>query len=741
LGTGRYTVGSAVVKCGTEDGFGSGKAQITLLPTLPWWEIFFANDWISVYFSTGNDSPIGFGVVGQPNSPEDNDRVLFGFIDSVRKTVVVDKDSGETSVRCEIACSGFIKAFQRSSVYYNEMLGPKTLFGAMMPGLSTLTKHVPLSGTPTTLARAIALTYLGYAGQFVMPDNYPTGLDTRGDRDARLQDFLELGLKLEEQAGIHNVRLGQPGPQRGSILQSIQRKHKGEVPSNSLSSVMDFFSRVEDPYVDGMVQNSPTTDLTGSVWRMMMSNVNPIMNEMFVSLARSRLPALQFAKDEWGQGPAYTPTLFIREKPFSWVDNVFQLPSKKKGASRNIRYGNIFFSSPEQPASVPRLQIHGLGDEIFRDVSSFLKQEQGNDFSAEGLSNLGERLAGVTSAYGGFSGSRYIDRVEIRPSDIISESLGTSDNDTFNFWTISQSAMPMQHEKYVLLLDGLIPLFTHESIRRHGLRVNELATKFMFTGDAKMDSNAAFDFLVRTIMAHDLWYQHQPYYLAGQIVIPGMPKARPGMALDILSPRNETFYIEGVAHEWHHPGIMVTTLTVTRGQPSGWENPKLRFDYAPPDSVKVFQSDGSTPVARTKKKEQPLVDRKVWNPRKKGDIVQVLLLAEQSGGTVFRSISTVLPTIEKGIEEAQSKGVDPLGHLVFLQYITRGEAVKARAIFGETIPSEPRIPVMEDRAKAGKPPWIDQEDTVGSMWDPYRRAETILPNPGIALQEEINKIK
>lgn len=82
-----------------------------------------------------------------------------------------------------------------------------------------------------------------------------------------------------------------------------------------------------------------------------------------------------------------------------------------------------------------------------------------------------------------------------------------------------------------------------------------------------VDTPTARRLLARWSLLQDHWYQHNLEYLDGTIDMRGAPEIRVGYRLD-LPDRNLSAYIEGVSHNWSFGSPMVTTLHVTRGQPS-----------------------------------------------------------------------------------------------------------------------------------------------------------------------------
>ena len=747
LGHGKYDLTPDVVQTSFEESFQGQTCSFTLVPNRPYREILFPGDWISLYFSTNSENPPGFGVLGRESRPNNNHRVMIGIIDAVRQQVTVDESTGNTQVRISVSCSGINKAFDKTSIYYNEHLGPQTLFGAMMPGLSTLTKNVPLIGTPATLPRIIGLTYLGFGGQFLLPDSYPSPQGT--NRQYVLQSFLKRAIDLEKQLGFLSVRLGQPNaPQRKGLGQRLFERQQELVTPNSIATLIDFFGRVEDFYVDGRTQNSAASDLTGSVWNLMLENSNPIMNECFLTMLPAQVEELHSDKDEWGQSPAYYPALVVRERPFSWVDETFEVAAfKGKKRRSKIRFGDVFFSSVDEPVVVPQLQLPDKATSYLR-LKGYDDLKKGSDQQLQALSKTlnipVDQLKGAQDeAYqtkrslldvlvennhltqreadnfkktiqnpktrADFQGKRFLDRVRIRPVDIKNETLGTSDNDLYNMHMITQNVSAVSHQQYVFVQDGLVPIYLVESMRRYGLRLRDMSTKFAYLGGAQISGRAAQDFLVRCLLAQDLWYQHQPFYLAGTIETPGLPEAHVGMALDVGGSRQESFYIEGVAHEWTHPGRLTTTFTVTRGQPS---SPKKKFKYAPPDSVKVFKPiagvGGLQSVSRELADDQPMVEKPFLDKNNDTEMAGVL------------GMSLDAYNIAKTQSQKQKSG----GVLLYLRdvgFLTQERYLELEGASKQKVKVPADIKSKLDRKIAGQPPWVVQPELHGEMWDAIRR--------------------
>jgi hypothetical protein len=116
---------------------------------------------------------------------------------------------------------------------------------------------------------------------------------------------------------------------------------------------------------------------------------------------------------------------------------------------------------------------------------------------------------------------------------------------------------------------GSIPIYSEESIARHGVRRYYQTTRFLPMREANStETNQWIRTCARWLkMLHD-WYVIAPFELSGSITTTRvMPEIRIGER--IREERNEgdvIYYCEGVRNEWHYPGAGKSVLTVTRGE-------------------------------------------------------------------------------------------------------------------------------------------------------------------------------
>ena len=145
----------------------------------------------------------------------------------------------------------------------------------------------------------------------------------------------------------------------------------------------------------------------------------------------------------------------------------------------------------------------------------------------------------------------------------------------YNYWVITGSVLGDQFETQAQthsmglepFKPGAIPIINVESVQRHGLRPYTANTNFLpffKQGQGANFIRLAANWLKRI---HD-WYGVAPFQLSGTIVTTRMfPEIRIGQRVQELRDEGSiTYYVEGVDHNWSHPGPGNTTITVTHGE-------------------------------------------------------------------------------------------------------------------------------------------------------------------------------
>jgi hypothetical protein len=145
----------------------------------------------------------------------------------------------------------------------------------------------------------------------------------------------------------------------------------------------------------------------------------------------------------------------------------------------------------------------------------------------------------------------------------------------YNYWVITGSVLGDQFETQAQthsmglepFKPGAIPIINVESVQRHGLRPYTANTNFLpffKQGQGTNFIRLAANWLKRI---HD-WYGVAPFQLSGTIMTTRMfPEIRIGQRIQELRDEGSiTYYVEGVDHNWSHPGPGSTTITVTHGE-------------------------------------------------------------------------------------------------------------------------------------------------------------------------------
>jgi hypothetical protein len=200
-------------------------------------------------------------------------------------------------------------------------------------------------------------------------------------------------------------------------------------------------------------------------------------------------------------------------------------------------------------------------------------------FSREPLNVTGRRSVIIPALHeallvkggGTILGIKSIDVVAIGIQDIVSENIGRSDHDHVNLIEVYSDITSGQVRHAQNLLREQMPILSATHVARHGLRVRRYTTRFGRFGALKtarageVDSAPTRKMLLRWGLLLDHWYQHNTEYLSGTFTTRALPEVRVGYRLDVKE-RRESYYVEGVNHQWQYPGPMTTTITVSRGQ-------------------------------------------------------------------------------------------------------------------------------------------------------------------------------
>jgi len=598
----------------------TGRFQFQLVPRRNYLNLIFPNDVVNIYIDPG-DGKRGFV------------RTLFGYVDRVDRSITTDQD-GSTTTTFTVIGSDFQKAIDKTSLYFNAYMRQnlderfaRTSEGAVRgsfrndaEGSILRNAGVTAYGSPADFIENFLLVLLGFGQQWRLPDVYPKHVDlinqnqaTRKQRAfAKIPQNLvnlidSLGMRRElidaNVEAINNkffeIGIDVATPTEKSVNSALNRlkaatlfinspellAYRASLPKTDASqpiSILDLitFDFIESLCIDGFQSNAAITQ-TGSatLGQFLYGNCNDFINELIFDLrpvsmgpngkdgglqGSHGIAGYSTQPDELrvnaegtvdmppsAQAIKYVPAVVFREYPYSVVPGLdltglMILPAgiDPKGStySGTVPFGPIFSVGVEQP-----------GRHIF---------------------NYGEPISVVSCQYHKEAKPyKHLDVLTIENSDVISESLGRSDEDTFNVMQLTPQSITNASDQYRSVLTNFSPILNQVSIARHGLRVWEGTTQFAnYSSDLQchkvggaIDNAQIRRNLVRWSLLMDHWYQHNIEYLSGTITLRGMPEIRVGYRLD-WKGRNESYYVEGVSHSWQYPNALQTTVSVARGQ-------------------------------------------------------------------------------------------------------------------------------------------------------------------------------
>ena len=149
---------------------------------------------------------------------------------------------------------------------------------------------------------------------------------------------------------------------------------------------------------------------------------------------------------------------------------------------------------------------------------------------------------------------------ELRPQDIVSKRVTRSGAERKNAFFAQPKYMAEHAGPQV---DLSLPLWDKTDIRKHGIRRMDYTSNYV----AKDDTLLGMTDIHREQMRD--WFALNSYYFAGTLALGhGRPDIRIGTRVRIKGrsdSEDETYYVEGVSHNWSYAGGARTNLQVTRG--------------------------------------------------------------------------------------------------------------------------------------------------------------------------------
>lgn len=590
---------------------GSGAASFDLVPRRNYINLLFPDDVVNIYIDPGD------GVTGFV-------RTFFGYIDRVGRTEKVG-DQGQMNTAFHVTCTDFVKAIDKTEIYFNPPFGAREdILGAFGQsqiggGHALRTSGITAYGTPSQFVENLLQLLVGFGEQWVLPSSYKTtgGFSTsaRRRRQQRAKGFLPEDVKnqlyvafntknldsigldqtveqqlLAQQSALNQQIANAPDPsvfdaQKAALsalftaqteLETYQTMLRESQQSSSLSLIdLLAFDFIEQLCIDGFISDVSVWTNQGTLSSFLYGWSNEIVNELCFDLrpvaagdsntdarvgdGSSNTVEYSKTEDELGinvhgtdfhrAGPAgiqYAPAVIMREYPHSVVEGLDLSSYTVLGASVGYQpFGPVF--------------SQGIGNEKSGRVLY--------NYQDAGIATL----APVGCQFADGKPQKHLDVVKIFTSDMTDSDVARSDADIFNLFELYSEAPNIEMWKFELA--EILPILTPVSIRRHGMRLRTANTKFAnysrdqlcHSGGSAIDNSTTRRNLVRWALLMDHWYQHNIEYLSGTINLRGMPEIRVGYRLDWVD-RHESYYVESVNHQWSFPGVMRTTVQVSRGQ-------------------------------------------------------------------------------------------------------------------------------------------------------------------------------
>ncbi len=587
---------------------GGGGSQFTLLPRVNYMNVIFPNDYVNIYFNTHD----GRGWI----------RTFLGFVDRVSRQVNTSPTEGKTTTRYQVVCSDITKAFDKTQIYFNPQISAREdIIGefagtANLGGIVLRTKGITMHGSPADIMMSLVHLLIGFGSQFRLPKSYPLNaayrdanrkkraayarskLSTEWQKSLNKTSFKDLAQEIDDRASYYDAKDteslakhgGPPDPKSPDKNRVRAQKkvldrfglpadfyNRAEVRAaknveystapGAVDHLLDLFDfrYVEWKSIDGYVTSASITWSEGSLWSIINSWSNDMVNELFCDLRPMQAESTKSGSTSGGgkqdfevwkggygverdevneniDAVRYAPCIVMREYPFSTIEGI-DPPSTVKVLTKELGllyFGAIFSQEPNKPGrkviTMPAIN------------ESLLEKSGGTEL-----------------------GFKHLDVAVINVQDIINENIGRGDSDHWNLIEVYSDVTSgtIAHSKF--LTRDIQPITSAVNIANHGLRVFHRQTRFGRFGAhrsvkaGRVDSVPARKVLARWSLLLDHWYQHNLEYLSGTITTRALPEIRVGFRLDV-EERRESYYVEGTNHSWQYPNAMTSTFTLSRGQ-------------------------------------------------------------------------------------------------------------------------------------------------------------------------------
>jgi hypothetical protein len=145
---------------------------------------------------------------------------------------------------------------------------------------------------------------------------------------------------------------------------------------------------------------------------------------------------------------------------------------------------------------------------------------------------------------------------------IVTDDVGRSGLERYNAFFVA--SVLHQEDIGQAALELIPPLWERDEILRHGLRRFDIQSKYAAPDASLINITKAQRAIVRD------WYCLNPYFFNGTLDLAiGMPDIRVGVRARVpgtgSEDQDETYYVEGVRHNWRFGQGLKTSLDVTRG--------------------------------------------------------------------------------------------------------------------------------------------------------------------------------
>jgi len=510
---------------------GIGQVNLSILPTKNYLNHIFPNEYVNIYFDTGN----GEGWV----------RTFFGMVDKIEEIYDVGSD-GTPNTMYQLICSDFSKAVDKLSVVFDPYLTNRQDFratvtgGLRIGGLTNTVAGFQAQGTPPDIVVDLLILLFGNKTQFLLPKSLQpvllnqfrdrrlellynrTSTDVRSalaDPDAIRETIERLSTQVTD---IRNQALAVEGGQRAKEIARLTGLATGTNGLTTSNFAGQFGSTGDNFTLDNLIMSvflakemfpaeqhsvSFLEERSRQIFNTLVSNTGPAswldIVDISTFVERSAmdgfLPLATAFHDEGSlmnilMSFCNEPVneMFFDLRPYASVDGYegadYSRDTDETGENlastgqSGVQYIPSLVMREYPFSTIDKLAVNSGQNAvttIFKDGNIYfgaIFSDQPNSAGRHIITMPAINPLDIKNGVSQNTARKHLDVVVLEDREIRKTSFGRSDTDHFNWFEVNM--LQAYDQEIRSTVQDLVPIVTPTHILRHGIRKRSITTRF-----------------------------------------------------------------------------------------------------------------------------------------------------------------------------------------------------------------------------------------------------------------------